>query len=153
MPPRPGNVSSDMMWLAAATAAAFFLSSSHGPLPPVTLPEPIRQYAIQGAVMLLAALLFHGNRRIRELTASRRELKQTLRTLAAIIDELKVLNGILPICSFCKNIRNDEGDWEQVEVYIQQNTEADCSHSICPTCLERHYPEYYAASLRQTGID
>jgi len=55
--------------------------------------------------------------------------------------EIKELRGILPICSFCKKIRNDKGYWEQIEVYIHNHTDADFSHSICPECLEKNYPE------------
>jgi len=56
-------------------------------------------------------------------------------------EEIKQLRGILPICSFCKKIRDDEGYWEQVEVYVNKHSEADFSHSICPDCLEKYYPD------------
>ncbi len=55
--------------------------------------------------------------------------------------ELKILRGILPICSFCKKIRDDEGYWQQVDVYIHQHSEADISHGICPECVKKHYPD------------
>jgi hypothetical protein len=48
---------------------------------------------------------------------------------------------------FCKKIRNDTNYWQQVEDYLCEHTEADFSHSICPECLEKHYPEY--ASKKQ----
>ena len=49
-------------------------------------------------------------------------------------DELKILRGILPLCSFCKKIRDDKGYWERVDVYISKYSEADISHGICPDC-------------------
>ncbi|MBA3029654.1 MAG: hypothetical protein FP816_12735, partial [Desulfobacteraceae bacterium] len=49
---------------------------------------------------------------------------------------------ILPICSFCKKIRDDKGYWEQVEVYVGDHSHADFSHSICPDCMRINYPEY-----------
>lgn len=55
--------------------------------------------------------------------------------------ELKQLRGILPLCSFCKKIRNDKGYWTQVDHYIMEHTDADISHSICPECLIEKYPE------------
>lgn len=64
------------------------------------------------------------------------ELRETLR-------EIKVLRGILPICSICKNIRNDEGYYEQIESYIHKHSEVDFSHTICPKCFEKHYPEQF----------
>ena len=58
------------------------------------------------------------------------------------IGEIKNLRGILPICSHCKKIRDDKGYWNQIEAYIQKHSEADLSHSICPDCARKHYPEY-----------
>jgi hypothetical protein len=53
---------------------------------------------------------------------------------------VKVLEGLLPICAFCKNIRNDKGEWERMEGYISRRSEAEFSHGICPSCSEKHYP-------------
>ena len=58
-------------------------------------------------------------------------------------DEIKRLRGILPLCSFCKKIRDDKGYWESVDIYISKYSEADISHGICPECLKEHYPEQY----------
>ncbi len=55
--------------------------------------------------------------------------------------KIKTLSGLLPICASCKKIRNDEGYWEQIETYVSEHTEADFSHSICPDCAKRLYPE------------
>jgi hypothetical protein len=54
-----------------------------------------------------------------------------------------MLRGLLPICSSCKKIRNDQGYWEQIEVYIRDHSEADFSHGICPECAQKLYPELY----------
>jgi hypothetical protein len=56
-------------------------------------------------------------------------------------EEIKTLRGILPLCSFCKKIRDDKGYWEQVDVYIHKHSQADISHSICPDCTKEHYPD------------
>ena len=53
---------------------------------------------------------------------------------------MKVLEGLLPICAFCKNIRNDKGEWERMEGYISRRSEAEFSHGICPSCSDKHYP-------------
>ena len=55
--------------------------------------------------------------------------------------KVKILSGMLPICAWCKNIRDDEGYWSQIETYIRDHSEADFSHSICPECKKKHYPE------------
>jgi hypothetical protein len=55
--------------------------------------------------------------------------------------EVKTLRGLLPICASCKKIRDDEGYWNQIESYIGQHSEAQFSHSICPECAKKLYPE------------
>lgn len=71
------------------------------------------------------------------------------------INEIQVLRGFLPICSHCKKIRDDQGEWRQLEKYIQDNSEAKFSHSMCPECAVAMHPEYfnknnYAAHLATT---
>ncbi|HDP95987.1 MAG TPA: hypothetical protein ENN40_11610 [Candidatus Aminicenantes bacterium] len=56
------------------------------------------------------------------------------------IAEIRSLQGILPICSHCKKVRNDKGYWEQVEMYIQTHSDARFSHGICPECAGKLYP-------------
>lgn len=65
--------------------------------------------------------------------------------------EIKILRGILPLCSFCKKIRNDKGFWEQVDTYLHKYSEADISHSLCPECYRKHYPDQYARSFTDEG--
>ncbi len=55
--------------------------------------------------------------------------------------EIKTLRGILPICSICKQIRDDKGYWNQLETYIEAHSDVDFSHSICPKCAKIHYPD------------
>ena len=57
--------------------------------------------------------------------------------------ELHVLKGILPICSFCKKIRNQDGNWEVLENYLTTHSEAEFSHGLCPECFKQHYPDYF----------
>jgi len=71
------------------------------------------------------------------------ELKNTINELQATLSKVKTLSGMLPICSSCKKIRNDEGYWTQIEAYIMEYSEADFSHGICPSCAVEMYPELY----------
>ena len=57
----------------------------------------------------------------------------------ALEKKVQVLEGILPICMFCKKIRNKQDVWQQLEAYISQNSEADFSHGLCPKCAKEHY--------------
>jgi hypothetical protein len=61
--------------------------------------------------------------------------------LQEALSEVKQLSGLLPICASCKNIRDDKGYWNQIESYIRDHSEAEFSHSICPDCAKKLYPD------------
>ncbi len=67
-------------------------------------------------------------------------LSARVEELRNALDQLKTLRGIVPICTTCKKVRDDQGYWKQVEVYIRDHTEASFSHGICPECMDRYYP-------------
>jgi hypothetical protein len=71
------------------------------------------------------------------------EREKTLQELHCALTEIKTLSGLLPICASCKKIRDDKGYWNQIEGYIQKHSEAEFSHSICPECAKKLYPEEY----------
>ena len=77
-----------------------------------------------------------------------KEVQQRTAELQSALDAVKTLHGLLPICSCCKKIRNDGGYWQHVESYLQEHTEADFSHGICPDCAHSHYPEYFPRPRR-----
>ncbi len=68
--------------------------------------------------------------------------REQKRMLAATREEVKVLSGFLPICSCCKKIRNESGEWDQLEIYIRDHSEAEFSHSYCPECARKMYAEF-----------
>ncbi len=72
---------------------------------------------------------------------SQLEFRRTAADLAEALGELKTLQGMLPICAHCKDVRNDTGYWESVESYVEAHSEADFSHGICPICLKLHYAD------------
>ncbi len=57
--------------------------------------------------------------------------------------EVHILRGILPICSFCKKIRNKDEKWIALEKYITEHSDAGFSHGLCPECAKKHYPDYF----------
>ncbi len=97
---------------------------------------------VNSALMTLGAITvsqaFHTGR-VREfnqqqtITTRNRELQEALA-------QVKQLSGLLPICSHCKRIRNDQGYWEQVEVFVRDHSEAKFTHGICPDCRKELYP-------------
>ena len=56
--------------------------------------------------------------------------------------EIKILKGVIPICSYCHKIRDDEGAWDQLETYLIRHSEAEFSHGICPNCLKKTIKEH-----------
>ena len=68
-------------------------------------------------------------------------LKKEHDKLSKALKEIKRLSGLLPICASCKNIRDDRGYWTQIEGYIQEHSDAQFSHAICPACAKKLYPD------------
>jgi PAS domain S-box-containing protein len=78
---------------------------------------------------------------ITERKAVEAEREKLIEDLQNAAKEISTLRGILPICSHCKNIRNDKGSWDRIELYIQQHSGIELSHGICPDCVTRFYPD------------
>ena len=76
------------------------------------------------------------------LTQQHKEIESINSELKDALDHVKQLGGLIPICAKCKNIRDDKGYWNQIESYISEHSEAEFSHSICPDCASKLYPEY-----------
>ena len=68
-------------------------------------------------------------------------MRQSAKTIYSRTQELRILSGLLPICSFCKKIRNKEDHWELLESYITARSESKFTHGLCPECREKHYPD------------
>ena len=81
---------------------------------------------------------------ITERKQTEEALQEEHRRLQQALDEVRTLRGIVPICSYCKKIRDDDGYWNQVEKYISDHTDARFSHSICPSCYEKVMKEFKA---------
>jgi len=69
------------------------------------------------------------------------ELRRVSARMADALEKVKTLHGLLPICAWCKRIRDDHGYWSQVETYLHEHTGADFTHGICPECLQRQRPK------------
>jgi len=79
----------------------------------------------------------------RRMVEMRDGLALKVKELKEALNHIHTLQGILPICSFCKKIRDDTGYWNQVEAYISLHSEIQFSHGVCPECMKKHYPEFY----------
>ena len=78
-----------------------------------------------------------------------KDLAARVRELEVALAQVKQLQGLLPICSYCKKVRDDKNYWQQVESYISQHTEVKFSHGICPDCWKR----VLRPQLQQMGQD
>ncbi len=82
------------------------------------------------------------------LERNERLLREKICELEQALSHIKKLEGILPICSFCKRIRQQDSEtqdrqsWIKIENYLSTRTNAQFSHCICPECMQKHYPEY-----------
>jgi HAMP domain-containing protein len=128
-----------LFFIAATSAAAFLLGKK--------ISKPIVELAnttqIIGQGDLDTQSGIHSNDEIGILANSinnmATNLKQTMTTRDRLLDEIKTLRGIIPICSKCYKIRDDEGYWQQVDQYITERTEAVFSHGMCKQCSDELY--------------
>ena len=86
--------------------------------------------------------LFGVSMDITERKRAEEQREKLVRELTEAMAQVKQLRGMLPICSACKKIRDDAGYWNQIETYIRKHTDVEFSHSVCPDCFRKLYPEY-----------
>jgi CheY-like chemotaxis protein len=101
--------------------------------------KPYRDKELQAAI---EAALFKA-----DVERQRHELIESLRKS---LEEGKRLAGILAICSECKKVRNEHGIWQAIERYVREHSEATFSHSLCPDCVRKLYPDLWE-KLRDEG--
>ena len=82
-------------------------------------------------------LIYSVARDVTDLRRAAEERETLVRDLQAALAEVRTLREILPICSYCKRVRDDEDYWHTVEAYVSRHTNTRFSHGICPTCYER----------------
>lgn len=88
---------------------------------------------------------------ITERKQSEEKREHLVSQLQSAISEIKTLEGLLPICSYCKKVRDDKGYWSQIENYIRQHSQAEFTHSICPECTRKIYPNLYDDIFGNSG--
>ncbi|MCA9734073.1 hypothetical protein KC799_18195 [candidate division KSB1 bacterium] len=142
------------LWLSLSFIVVLLLLTTEWAKPELILPylsESHRQ--IDVSVSIILSLIFNAamvhlvvKEYQKERLRSEKLYQQTLHdkeTLQQALANIKVLEGILPVCSFCKKIRDENNEWHAVEDYISSHSKAAFSHSYCPECAQKHFPDYY----------
>ncbi|UCD66643.1 MAG: MCP four helix bundle domain-containing protein [Deltaproteobacteria bacterium] len=91
-------------------------------------------------ILLSAVVAFFTIKHVLAAEVANQKLVSELNTT---LEEIKTLRGVIPICSHCKDIRNDEGQWDQLEEYIRDHSDAEFSHGICPDCKKKYYSDLF----------
>lgn len=90
----------------------------------------------------LASIALQNSRNLDDRIKAEKQREKTITDLKKTMSEVKKLSGLLPICSYCKKIRDDKGYWKQIESYIHEHSEAQFSHGICQECAKKYYPDF-----------
>ncbi len=116
-------------------------------------PHQVAVYSFEIIGVFGSAMMLAGVVAIKPIFILLRDAKEEQRALAEslqdALDKVKVLSGMLPICANCKKIRDDDGYWQNVESYIARHSDTKFSHSICPDCIRKLYPELSEAILKK----
>ena len=159
---------SDILWLYIYPLVAFFMFGGKegflwngmllGPVFLVILyPDPLKSYAFSAEYKVRLILSLSVITVVAWLLESLRayfyeQMQEQKVELEKAADDIRVLKGLIPICSVCHKIRDDQGYWQALEEYITAHTGARMSHGICETCLEEAYPDIYQSMVAKGKI-
>lgn len=103
--------------------------------------ETVIIFVLSTSILLMAVKIYLSNITLsKEISARKQteaELKRHVKELNKAFDEIKTLRGIIPICGYCKKIRDDKGAWDILEAYLCNHSEAQFSHGVCPECYKK----------------
>src|SRR5882724_2593203 len=88
-----------------------------------------------------------------QMVSLQQALADRVRELEEALTTVKQLEGLLPICANCKSIRDDGGEWNRIEDYVSEHSQAVFSHGICPSCAHQLYPEEYGRIVSRTSTE
>lgn len=94
----------------------------------------------EGELMGASAIAYDITER-KKIEAQRTEM---IAQLNETLSKVRTLSGLLPICASCKKIRDDKGYWQKLETFVHEHSNAEFSHSICPDCMDKLYPDFKA---------
>jgi len=144
----PSVFAGNFIWTASGRGFCVKISHKGAPLGIILIDEiafPVHkeQYLnLALSLVEMCGLAIANARKKEELLAAKKLLEQEKEKLEQALAQVRQLSGLLPICMHCKKIRDDEGYWNKIEMYIAKHSEVTFSHGICEECINTHYPEY-----------
>jgi PAS domain S-box-containing protein len=109
-----------------------------------------RMLGKEPAILVAIQDITERKRAEQELSKAAEERERLVNELQHALDNIRTLQGLIPICANCKKIRDDKGFWNQVEAYISEHTDATFSHGICPDCGKKLYGDLYTNAVEKT---
>lgn len=108
----------------------------------VQFPENKEDYLnLTLSIIDVCGLAIENARRHQRIKKTENKLRDEKKKLELALEKVKTLRGLLPICSYCKKIRDDSGYWQQIEHYIHEHSEVEFSHSMCKECAIKLFPD------------
>jgi integral membrane sensor domain MASE1 len=123
--------------LLVAVIAAWHTSHGRGPYAPLASPPFQQMLRAQGSLAVISLSIMLLAAGVAERRAAEQARLALIANLQTALTEIKTLRGMIPICAWCKSIRDDAGYWQQLEKYLYEHTDAHFSHGICPKCYEK----------------
>ncbi len=142
---RPPGI--ELLIIAAVSSVIFIISAEYDFLEKIIeYAHKYEEYELDEIISIIIFLSFGMSiftiRRWISLAKIENPLIEKNRKQETLLKEIKQLKKILPICSSCKKIRDEKGHWHQIDSYISSHFGTEFTHSICPGCIEKLYPEY-----------
>jgi hypothetical protein len=140
------NIKRDLITVVVITAISYLIFTQIDVLEKIVLFAAEHEdleldELISSSIVFSICMAFYAYRWWRASIKYNAQLAKKNEELQAALDEIKVLRGVIPICSYCKKIRDDNDAWEQLEAYLDAHSEAEFSHGICPDCYKHTLEE------------
>lgn len=125
-------------WLVMLAAVASLVFGHYATMPDYDRLSALLNILVAGALGMLVAR--NRSQLDRDLDASLEREREAIAEREGAMDALRRLEGIIPICSYCHQVRTEVGAWEQLERYVRARSDARFSHGLCPRCADAHFP-------------
>lgn len=135
-------------WLALLAAACALAFGHYAAMPDADRFSALLTILLAG---ILGMVIARNRAQLdRDLDASLEREREAIAARERATAALRRLEGIIPICAYCRQVRTEAGAWEQLDQYVRSRTDADFSHGMCPACAQRHFPDIMGPAAPET---